>query len=769
MVPINNEAPMQGTGASPQKPTKDSAVIEPRENIGAQSLDRALDYHRRGLAVLDLPYGYKSPGRSSWQHERHTTEDTVVEAFGNGTRNIGVLLGTASGNLVDCDQDDAGWALLAERLLPETSARFGRPGKPGGHRLYRCDPLPKSEKFADPIPLAEGGLGTVGEIRAQANQLTVFPDSLHQPSGETICWVQEGEPATVDAEELREAYARGCALLLLRHHWPGEGARHEPGLALAGSLLRGGWTTDEVEEWLRVLWPSAESGQIEGVIRTTDDKLASGDGKVTGWNRLADYVNPAVVNTVRRWLRLGSSAGSFPLTDMGNSERFLEQHGKNVRYCSLWGSWLYWDGQRWQQDHKGIVREWAKLTIRSIVNETHDEPDGERRKEILKWQISSENGRRLDTMLDFARSAEGVAVTPDDLDQQPWLFNVANGTLDLRTMGLREARREDLLTKVAPVAYLPEARAPNWMRFIKTACSLLTATGVVERPELEGYMKRLVGYMLTGDTSEKMLPIAHGPGDTGKTTFTEILLDMFGDDYSKTTLESTIAVKRNGSDAIPNDVAALRGARLVVVSETSEGMRLNEGRIKAMTGRNRVTARFLHQEFFSFVPEFKLLIETNHRPQITGTDTAIWNRVKPLPFVNVVPKEQRDERLPDKLRAELPGILNWALEGCAEWQRDGLGEPEAVREANSEYRDQSDRLKEFIDERCDNGNPDARTKGTEVYRAYQSFCNQRGYHPLNNQRFAEAMKERGFAVSTIKGYNHWQGVTVVKEGFFETL
>ncbi len=213
-------------------------------------------------------------------------------------------------------------------------------------------------------------------------------------------------------------------------------------------------------------------------------------------------------------------------------------------------------------DDTGVVREWGKQTIRAIPDETRDEPDDSKRKAILKWAIASEQGRRLDTMLALARSVEGVAVTPDELDRHPWLLNVANGTLDLQKLELREARREDLLTKVMPVAYLPDAACPIWETFIRTA---MQDRDGAEQPKMVAFLQRLVGYMLTGDITEKMLPMLWGPSDTGKTTFTEVVQTLFGDDYGMTTPESTIAMKKGGNDSIPNDVAALRAARLVVV------------------------------------------------------------------------------------------------------------------------------------------------------------------------------------------------------------
>lgn len=221
--------------------TAQSAVQSPVNDGQSQAsiLDRALEYQQRGFAVIEVPFGAKAPNRKGWQHETHD-EQSIRASFGTGRHNIGVILGSRSRGLIDCDQDQILLTEIINWFLPDTPARFGRASKPNGHRLYICDPMPKSEKFVDPIPVAEGGMGTIGEIRGEGLQ-TIFPGSFHRASGEIVEWEGYGEPATVDGAVLREAYALACAFALLKHHFPGEGARHDAALALAGGLMRHGW------------------------------------------------------------------------------------------------------------------------------------------------------------------------------------------------------------------------------------------------------------------------------------------------------------------------------------------------------------------------------------------------------------------------------------------------------------------------------------------------------------------------------------------------
>ncbi|MFG1691210.1 phage/plasmid primase, P4 family [Gemmatimonadota bacterium] len=419
------------------------------------------------------------------------------------------------------------------------------------------------------------------------------------------------------------------------------------------------------------------------------------------------------------------------LTDAGNALRLVRQHGAELRYVRAWGTWLVWDGVRWARDRTGEVERRAKAVARSIYHEAAETHSKDERAEISKWARSSESAGRLGAMIRLAESEAEIAATPEEFDCDPWKLNVLNGTVDLRTGLLLPHNPSDLITKLAPVAYGPLAQAPQWEAFLQRV--------MAGDRETISFLKRFVGYCLTGDTREQKLVIAHGTGSNGKSTFIEALRSLLGD-YAMQTPTETLMLKRSGG--IPNDVARLQGARFVSAVETEAGRALAEALVKSLTGQDTVVARFLHQEFFEFRPEFKILLGVNHKPNVKGTDHAIWRRICLIPFTVTIPEEDQDKELTEKLRAELSGVLNWALEGCLEWQDVGLGEPSVVLEATQAYREEMDELGEFLNACCEL-HPSGIALSSDLYRAYQQWAEKAGEEPLSQKMFGYLLTERG--------------------------
>jgi putative DNA primase/helicase len=448
-------------------------------------------------------------------------------------------------------------------------------------------------------------------------------------------------------------------------------------------------------------------------------------------------------------------AGGYNLTDLGNARRLVHRHGRNLRYCWLWRKWLVWDGKRWVKDDTGEVYRLAKETVSSIYQEAAAAPNDEARKELGKHATRSEAGARIKEMVDLARS--DVPVMPDELDASPDLLNTESGTIDLRTGELREHRREDLITKIAPTTYRPDAAAPTWEAFLER---------VLPGEDLRAFVRRAVGYSATGDTSEQCMFINHGGGANGKSTFQEAIASALGDYAMRAPTEMLLAKR---SDGVPNDVARLKGARFVSASETEEGRRLAESRIKDLTGQDTITARFMKAEWFDFAPTHKLWLSTNHKPEIRGTDAAIWRRIRLVPWAVTIPPAEQDKKLPIALRHELAGILAWVVRGCLQWRREGLQAPDEVRKATGEYRAEMDVLAGFLVECCelDTGHWEY---AKDLYECYKRWCDENGERPEPQRKFGGRLGERGFQRDRggSRGAGIWRGVRLT-EGEKEAL
>jgi len=440
----------------------------------------------------------------------------------------------------------------------------------------------------------------------------------------------------------------------------------------------------------------------------------------------------------------------FNLTDLGNSERFVARHGADVRYCYPWATWLVRTGARWESDEAGRAHRLAKEAVRGIYQEAAEAEDEDRRKALAKHAARSESADKIRAMLELARSE--LPVAPDELDADPMVLNAKNGTIDLRTGELREHRREDLITKLAPVEYDRGAEAPTWAR---------TLERVLPAPEVRAFFKKLCGYAISGDVSEHVLPVLYGTGANGKSTILNALLEAAGG-YGMQAAPDLLIAKRGGH---PTEVADLFGMRLVASIEVEDGRRLAESLVKTLTGGDKVRARRMRQDFWEFEPTHTAFLCTNHKPEIRGTDNAIWRRIRLIPFTETIPPAEQDKKLPEKLRAELPGILAWAVEGCLEWRRDGLQAPEEVRKATGAYRSEMDVIGAFLADECEAGDG-YRAPFKAVYERYAEWCAEGGEKSEKARKFNALLKQRGRFEgrrSGPGGSNEWHGLRLLKK------
>jgi len=437
-------------------------------------------------------------------------------------------------------------------------------------------------------------------------------------------------------------------------------------------------------------------------------------------------------------------------TDLGNAERFAAFAGDRFRYVHAWSSWLFFDGKRWVKDADGGVVRWCRDMLRAMAAEARAIEVPEERGPLVKHALDSESSHRVTATSQLARAL--LPVSNEALDQQPDLFNCESGTVDLRTGVMRDHERDDLLTRLAPVAFADGVGCPRWEDF------LLRCMG--GDPELVGFLQRAVGYSLTGHTSEQVLFLLYGTGANGKSTFLETLRALLGD-YA-TQADFTTFLKREG-EGVRNDLARLVGTRFVSAVEADAGAPLAEALVKQVTGGDIITARFLFREFFEFRPTFKLWLAANHKPTVRGTDHGIWRRIRLVPFTVTIPKRERDPRLLEKLRTELPGILTWAVRGALEWRERGLAAPAAVLAATASYQSEMDAFGGFLADCCvEQAGGMATAK--ELYEAYQDWCEGNGERARSKKALAMGLRERGFQPTRTKRARGWAGLRLRSEG-----
>src|SRR5215218_189311 len=734
-----------------------NARSAPMSSATERDTDLLRFYDNEGIKLVRLSHRTKKPVDEEWQQRQVPLEDLQEWVRQGG--DVGWQCGEVSGwmSVVDLDCTEA--RRLASRFLPET-LRGAKGEESPSQYFYRSAEL-GYKKFSE-----LGGPGELIALKASNNgrghQVAVAP-SVHREKGpyHFIGGYNPAAIAVVGKEELRHRVGMLAVATLIARHLPpskeeGGGGRHDIALALAGYMLRNGEATEDVQKMLTAAWGVREASRqaVEDVrrsVRDTATRLARNE-PATGGRRLGELVPkmPEKIADFLGWERpnMREQRRHYMRTDLGNAERFVDTHRDRMMWCPTRKAYLCWDGKRYAWDERGESVKLAHLTARSIFHEAADAESEEEQKAITKWALASQNESRINAMLSQAKPY--LAVGMEELDQDPWLINCQNGTLDLRTGRLKDHDPTDRITKIIPEDYDPDASCPRFERFLKEA---LVDDALIK------FVKRYSGYTLTGITRERLLAILYGFGKNGKTTLVELLHEVLGD-YARNTDVETLLIKKY--QGVGNDVAALKGARFVSAAEVEKGRRLAESKVKQLTGRDTVTARFLFGENFDFKPEFKLWLSTNNKPVIQGTDDAIWDRIRLIPFTQRFEGSKADPKLPDKLRAELAGVFAWMVEGCLEWQEHGLEEPKTVTDATKQYREEMDTLASFLDEVCVVG-AGHKVLAEKLYQSYAMWCDKSGERKDPKKAFVARLEERGFerrreTAGVNKGRYIWLGI-----------
>ena len=402
------------------------------------------------------------------------------------------------------------------------------------------------------------------------------------------------------------------------------------------------------------------------------------------------------------------------LTDTTNAELLISLYGDRLRYDHRKARWLIWEQHYWLSDATNAVGRCAVEAARTRYKWAVEIEDLELRSRTAKWAVSCENRPRIEACLAVASFLEPIADAGYTWDTDPWLLGCMNGVVDLKIGELRPGRPEDRITMNTGIAFDPDAQCPRWLQYLDE---------VFGDPELIDWLWRALGYSLSGDTSEQCVFMGYGSGSNGKGTLVGAVRASMGD-YAWDAPFSTFELHQRSG--IPNDLATLEFRRFVSSSETNDNTRLNEARVKALSGQDPITARFLHREFFSFEPHLKLWLFVNHKPRVTDDSYAFWRRVRLIPFVRQFAGDAVDRNLKGKLRAEAPGILAWLVRGCLEWQQKTLAPmPRSVEAATQAYRAESDVLAGFISDRCVE-HPQAAAKAADLYKAYRDWAEAEG-------------------------------------------
>jgi putative DNA primase/helicase len=438
----------------------------------------------------------------------------------------------------------------------------------------------------------------------------------------------------------------------------------------------------------------------------------------------------------------GASNSLIQGTDLALGRRLHERHGPNLRFTVERG-WLVWSGRHWQIDDKGLaVADCAKESAESMFDEIRDAPD---QKEAFKLAKLAAQKRAIEAAIWLERSERGVPARLIDFDVDPMILNVRNGIVDLTSGELLTHDKTKLCTMLAGTEFDASATCHRWRQFVGEI------TG--ENVPLMDYIQTLCGYLLTASVAEHCMAFFYGLGRNGKSVFQDTIYELLGDYACSSNPELIMARKHQG---IPNDVARLRGKRAVFLNETERGGRFDEAKLKQLTGGDVLNARFLREEFFDFAPTHKLVMRGNYQPRITGTDDGIWSRMRLVPFEqSFVGREDRG--LKDTLLAELPGILNWAIEGCLRWQQEGLVTPQCVLDAVQQYRQESDVLGSFLDEDCVLGKA-LKCKSSVLYRRYREHCEQSAERAMPAKDFPHELEKRGITKSKSHGTMMFQGI-----------
>jgi len=726
--------------------------------------------------IKKAPKNASGVGISKNRPEQWLPYRDVVAAYAGGEfSGIGVLMEAAS-ELVGIDLDDVRDMLPQSpdltALVKQAKAKgiYCEQSPSGtGLRLFVGGHLPNNrgrrrggiELYADSAFLTVTGRpvwpGEVKEAQWLIDALLELIGEKHLVASETDVVTtrpERAKPAVVD--EL-SAWVSGQYPDLWAGHWNklrgpnGEQkypSQSEADMALIGWLAR--------EALARGCAPDCLPATVVATFRK------SGLYRYEKEEQIKKYALPKVIASAMAGSQVRQSSATISIHqnsgehgDVLNGKIFTKLWRDKFLFVANTGKWLRWDqgSSVWVWCHKDEALHASKDVGKMIMTEAarlySGQPDKARK--LAAHAAKSHDLKRLEAMLKTAASEPGMSVTITELDADPWLLGVRNGVVNLKTGALKDNQPDLLITRSCNASFDRHAFCPRWVKFLDEVFAGDVAT--IET------VQRALGYTLTGDVTEEVIFICFGFGSNGKSVFNNVVSKIFGD-YGRVAPSSLLTARRDGDTAPRNDLAALAGSRYVSINELQSGDRLDEQIVKFLAGREKISARFLHKEFFEFMPTFACWLRTNHKPIVVGDDDGIWRRLVLIPFAQQFKGAQKDPYLEEKLLSERDAILTWMVDGALKWKQDGLRLSQQIRGECVSYRRESDLLGEFIDENCE-ADPDTRVLQSELFKRYQEWSQSNGVRSLAKVTFTRRLAERGFAVGKSNGDRFYTGLKLL--------
>ena len=717
------------------------------------------------LTVFPCRYKRKEP-LGKWGHR--TPADNTIEEFNKLPQNIGVVLGAISDGIVDIDLDRLSAVKIAPYFLPNTGWVFGRKTKPNSHHIYR---VPMSGSRVDfkskHIASRLGGKGTVCEYRADGCY-TVFPPSLHDETGEDIEFFRFDKIGESTRERLLDALNWIFASSVVAELYK-EGSRQDIIMALSGMLLVGGKSPESVRKMVDAICDvtgDKEHKQRLGALEATHAKFQKGES-ITQYSHLCDLIGTEPVREVAKALRLSikgeekkSQRGSFTeddTSDRGIARLFAKWVKDRLIHVSEAGRFYLYEDGIWKSDDRKNART-LKLFGEFVQEEKNrvrlntENIDTKRCLEDVKFLLK--NDAHKATLNALEQTVPLVRMDIDKLDAHDHLLALRNGVYNLKDGTFEPSRPEHYITQRSKVSYDPKAECPKFKAFLNLIFK--------DDEDLRRYVQGIMGYMLTGYTDRQEFYILYGVKQNGKSTLMPVIEHILGS-LSGGASSSTI-FEGDGTDTrAQNDLAQMRGKRLVVAQEKQSRFRLNSPLLKEITGDKTTRVMAKYQNPYDMPVKFKLVIVTNLKPNINFMDEALKRRIRFIPFDYIIPDEMRvkdyDAIL---LQEEASGILNFILEGTRTYMTGEIQEPQAVKNARDDYFMEQNKVACFLKDRTIQEPGRSVGKG-QLYKEYLSWCEDEMEEPYNQRLFKKSMMDLGFDEHRTNSEKQWLGLALMTD------